>query len=133
MTTAEDIVQYNEKLAGDEPDICSALAVLIEKNLPEALGKVWHGHPVWFIEGNPVVGYQSMKAGVRVLFWSGQSFEPGGLKPFGKFKAAGHDVPSLADLDAPTITNWLEQSRKIQWDYAGLVKKKGALDKLTDF
>ncbi len=133
MTTAEDIVQYNEKLAGEEPDICSALAVLIEKNLPEAQGKVWHGHPVWFIEGNPVAGYLSMKAGIRVLFWSGQSFEPGGLKPIGKFKAAGYDVLSVADVGNPGLADWLAQARKIQWDYANIVKKKGVLDKLTDF
>jgi hypothetical protein len=133
MTTGQDIIDYNGKLVAHESEIANALVELISGALPEAQGKVWHGHPVWFIEGNPVVGYLSMKAGIRVLFWSGQSFEPGGLKPIGKFKAAGHDVPSVADVGNPALADWLAQARKIQWDYANIVKKKGVLDKLTDF
>lgn len=133
MTTGQDIIDYNGKLVAHESEITNALVELIFAALPEAQGKVWHGHPVWFIEGNPVVGYLSMKAGIRVLFWSGQSFEPGGLKPIGKFKAAGYDVPSVADVGNPALADWLAQASKIQWDYAGLVKKKGVLDKLTDF
>jgi hypothetical protein len=133
MTTGQDIIDYNGKLVAHESEIANALVELISGALPEAQGKVWHGHPVWFIEGNPVVGYLSMKAGIRVLFWSGQSFEPGGLKPIGKFKAAGYDVPSVADVGNPALADWLAQARKIQWDYANIVKKKGVLDKLTDF
>ena len=133
MTTGQDIIDYNGKLGAHESEITNALVELISGALPEAQGKVWHGHPVWFIEGNPVVGYLSMKAGIRVLFWSGQSFEPGGLKPIGKFKAAGYDVPSVADVGNPALADWLAQARKIQWDYANIVKKKGVLDKLTDF
>jgi hypothetical protein len=133
MTAGSDIIEYNAKLVAHESQICSALVDLISTSLPEAQGKVWHGHPVWFIDGNPVVGYLSMKAGIRVLFWSGQSFEPGGLKPIGKFKAAGYDVPSLAEIDNSALQGWLGQARKIQWDYANLVKKKGVLDKLTNF
>jgi hypothetical protein len=133
MKTGQDIIDYNGNLVAHESEITNALVELIYAALPEAQGKVWHGHPVWFIEGNPVVGYLSMKAGIRVLFWSGQSFEPGGLKPIGKFKAAGYDVPSVADVGNPALGDWLAQARKIQWDYANIVKKKGVLDKLTDF
>lgn len=133
MTIGKDIIEHNGKLSADEAAICDRLNGLIAATLPEAEGKVWHGHPVWFIEKNPVVGYLSMKAGVRVLFWSGQSFEPGGIKPIGKFKAAGYDVTDLENIDVSALTNWLEQARIIQWDYANLVKKKGVLDKLTSF
>lgn len=45
-------------------------------------------HPVWFLDGNPVVGYSKLKDSVRLLFWSGQSFRSTGLEPEGKFKAA---------------------------------------------
>ena len=45
---------------------------------PHAENKIWHAHPVWFLDGNPVVGYSKQKVGVVLLFWSGQSFGRGG-------------------------------------------------------
>lgn len=32
------------------------------------------GAPVWFLDGNLIVGYDILKDGVRLLFWSGLSF-----------------------------------------------------------
>lgn len=132
MTTGKDILDYQEQLSPDERDICLALDKLIAKALPRAEGKVWHGHPVWFIDGNPLVGYSLKKTGIEVLFWSGQSFKLAGLRAIGKFKAAAYRVSTLADLDKKLINAWLSEAKIIQWDYANLPKNR-SLDKLTKF
>jgi hypothetical protein len=132
MATAKDILDYNKTLGNAEKEIVAQLCKLIESSLPKAEGKVWHGHPVWFIDGNPVVGYSLKKAGIEALFWSGQSFATSGLTAIGKFKAAGYSVPSTDVFSATLFKKWLAEAKKIQWDYANLPKKK-KLEKLTDF
>lgn len=132
MATAKDILDYNKKLGKAEKEIAAQLCELIEKGMPKAEGKVWHGHPVWFIDGNPVVGYSLKKAGIEALFWSGQSFVTAGLTAIGKFMAAGYPVPTADDFSATLFKKWLTEAKKIQWDYANLPKKK-KLEKLTDF
>lgn len=132
MKIGQDILDYQSELSADEVEICVALDKLITKALPKAEGKVWHGHPVWFLDGNPVVGYSLKKAGIEVLFWSGQSFKLAGLTALGKFKAAKLEVPTLKGLDKKQLTEWLGEAIKIQWDYANLPKQR-KLAKLTKF
>lgn len=132
MATGKEILDYQEQLSPDEREICLALDKIIAKALPRAEGKVWHGHPVWFIDGNPLVGYSLKKTGIEVLFWSGQSFKLAGLRAIGKFKAAAYGVSTLADLDKKLINAWLSEAKIIQWDYANLPKNR-SLDKLTKF
>lgn len=132
MKIPQDIQDYQGKLSADEVDICSALDKLITKALPKAQAKVWHGHPVWFVDGNPVVGYSLKKAGIEVLFWSGQSFKLEGLRAIGKFKAAGIAVPTIKDLNKKAMTAWLTEAVAVQWDYQNLPKKR-SLEKLTKF
>lgn len=132
MKIGQDILDYQEVLSVEEAEIGEALIKLIEKTIPKAQGKVWHGHPVWFLDGNPVVGYSLKKSGIEVLFWSGQSFKLAGLTPLGKFKAAKLEVPTLKDLDKKQLTEWMGEAIKIQWDYANLQKKR-ELVKLTKF
>ena len=112
--------------------ICDWLLSQFKKALPGTEAKIWHGHPVWFHNGNPIVGYSQMKAGIQILFWSGQSFEQPGLTPVGKYKAAGVYVASKKDLTSADLAGWLKDSFKIQWDYANLPKKKRPT-KLTVF
>lgn len=126
------IDDYRSKLTPDEAKIGTNLEAAIAKHLPEAEGKVWHGHPVWFIAGNPVVGYSKKKAGIEVLFWSGQSFQTEGLRPIGRFKAAAFAVTTETLIDQTPFVAWLGEAKAIQWDYANLPKKR-ALEKLTDF
>lgn len=132
MKIAQDILDYESELESEFAEVGSALSKLFAKALPKAQGKVWHGHPVWFLDGNPVVGYSLKKSGIEVLFWSGQSFNNAGLVPLGKFKAAKHEVPSLKSLDKKQLAAWLAEAEKIQWDYANLPKRR-ALEKLTKF
>ncbi|MEN9956169.1 MAG: hypothetical protein RLY34_976 [Actinomycetota bacterium] len=132
MKISQDIQDYQGELSAEDAKIGAALIKLIAKSLPAAEGKVWHGHPVWFIDGNPVVGYSLKKAGIEVLFWSGQSFKLEGLSAIGKFKAAGVAVPSIKALDKKAMTAWLAEAVAIQWDYQNLPKKR-SLNKLTKF
>ena len=71
----KDIQAYNDSQSNGDKEICNLLSQEITRNLPEAENKIWHAHPVWFLDGNPIVGYSKLKDSVRLLFWSGQSFE----------------------------------------------------------
>jgi hypothetical protein len=104
--------------------------MLIDKGLPDAMSKVWHAHPVWFLAGNPIVGYSRLKDGVRLMFWSGQSFDAPGLAPTGTFKAAEQRYAQADEIDAQALARWLVEARTVQWDYKNIVKRKGRLERL---
>jgi hypothetical protein len=125
-----DIRNYNGSRTPDEQEICDRLAAEIQRALPDAENKVWHAHPVWFLDGNPVVGYSTLKSCVRLLFWSGQSFETAGLAPEGKFKAAEARYTAVDQIDVARLAQWLAEARAIQWDYKNLVRRKGRLERL---
>lgn len=122
--------QYNLAQTAGDRQICELLAQEIDAALPDAENKVWHAHPVWFLEGNPVVGYSKLKDSVRLLFWSGQSFASAGLSPEGKFKAAEVRYAAASEIDAVALRKWLAQAREVQWDYKNLVRRKGRLERL---
>jgi len=125
-----DIIAYNKKQSVEDMAICNLLAEEIDKGLPKAESKIWHAHPVWFLDGNPIAGYSKLKDSVRLLFWSGQSFEEEGLQNEGKFKAAEARYTSFEDVDTKALKRWLKKSIKIQWDYKNIVKRKGVLERL---
>lgn len=125
-----DIQSYNHSQALADRAICVALANAIDRALPEAENKIWHAHPVWFLDGNPIVGYSKLKDCVRLLFWSGQSFKAKGLEKEGSFKAAEARYTDAAQVDAAPLARWLAESREVQWDYKNLVKRKGKLERL---
>ncbi len=121
---------YNNSQSDNDRQICNVLEREISIHLPKAENKIWHGHPVWFLDGNPVVGYSKLKDSVRLLFWSGQSFQEEGLQPEGSFKAAEARYMSAKQVDKQDLKRWLTKSKKIQWDYKNIVKRKGVLKKL---
>lgn len=126
-----EIVSYNTALTSErEQQICAQLMNLIAAALPDASGKVWHGHPVWFLDENPIVGYSKRKDGISLLFWSGQSFDTPGLTAEGKFKAAEIRYTDPLQINEQIVALWLAESRSIQWDYKNLVKRKGVLERL---
>ena len=127
---SDDILAYNESLPPSYKTICTLLCSEIISNLPEGENKIWHGHPVWFLDGNPVVGYSKLKDSVRLLFWSGQSFDEASLQPEGNFKAAEARYISAEQVNTKDVKRWLEKSKKIQWDYKNIVKRKGVLERL---
>lgn len=125
-----DTKKYNQTQAPDVRAICRLLAEQIDRTLPEAENKIWHAHPVWFLDGNPIVGYSKLKDCVRLLFWSGQSFKAKGLKKEGSFKAAEARYTSVEQVDARRLGRWLAEARDVQWDYKNLIRRKGRLERL---
>lgn len=126
----KDVIAFNARQAPEDQLICDLLATEINKHLPEAENKIWHAIPVWFLDGNPVVGYSKLKDCVRLLFWSGQSFEEEGLANEGKFKAAEKRYTSVKQVKKTDLKRWIQKSREIQWDYKNIVKRKGHLERL---
>lgn len=126
-----EIQDYNDKLGDGDKAIANLLAQTITNNLPGAEHKVWHAHPVWFLEGNPIVGYSKLKNHVRLMFWSGQSFEEEGLNLHGpKFKDASIGYNEVSEINVDDLKRWLQKSADIQWDYKNIVKRKGVLERL---
>lgn len=126
-----DTKKYNDAQAPTDREICELLAVEIDRNIPEAENKIWHAHPVWFLEGNPIVGYSKLKDCVRLLFWSGQTFEEEGLKKEGSFNAAEVRYTAADQVDTKDLKRWLGKARDIQWDYRNLIRRKGRLERLN--
>lgn len=124
------IQDYNNSQNSPDKEICDQLANIIDKNLPDAENKIWHAHPVWFLDGNPIVGYSKLKGSVRLLFWSGQSFDEEKLSNEGSFKAAEFRYTSSEQIITEDINRWLEKAKEIQWDYKNIVKRKGVLIRL---
>lgn len=130
----QTIAAYNDSQLPVDKAICDALAAIINECLPDAESKIWHAHPVWFLQGNPIVGYSKLKAGIRLMFWSGASFNEEKLQPgTGKFKDASITYTATDQIDAQELKTWLVKARGIQWDYKNIVKRKGVLDKLGEF
>jgi len=125
-----DIQEYNNAQTNQDKEICDLLASEINTNLPNAENKVWHAHPVWFIDGNPIVGYSKLKGAVRLLFWSGQSFDEEKLTDEGSFKAAEFRITATDQINREDLKRWLTKAEEIQWDYKNLIKRKGVLERL---
>jgi hypothetical protein len=123
---------YNQRLDPPHREVCVLLAEAIDRYLPDAENKVWHGHPVWFLDGNPVAGYSRQKPGIRLMFWSGADFGEAGLNVLGKkFKDASVFYNAAAEVRDADLRRWLEKARVIQWDYKNIVKRKGLLERVA--
>ncbi|UJH67752.1 DUF1801 domain-containing protein [Allomuricauda sp. SCSIO 65647] len=130
-TVHKDIIAYNDTQSAADKAICRVLAHEITQHLPNAENKIWHRHPVWFLDGNPIVGYSKQKKGLRLMFWSGAGFEEEDLNVKGKkFKDASIFYNAVSEIDVAKLQYWLEKSRSIQWDYKNIVKRKGVLERL---
>jgi uncharacterized protein YdhG (YjbR/CyaY superfamily) len=126
----ETIDAYNRGQAADDKITCDTLRDAINAGLPQAESKIWHAHPVWFLSGNPIVGYSKLKAGIRLMFWSGADFGEAELKPgTGKFRDASIVFSSPDQIDVDDLRRWLDKAERIQWDYKNLMRKR-RLDRL---
>lgn len=132
-TIHQDILSYNDKQNPEDAKICERLADVITRNLAGATNKLWHGHPVWFLDGNPIVGYSREKRGLRLMFWSGRDFGETDLMPgAGRFKDASIFYSDVSEVHTDDLKRWLQKSVAIQWDYKNIVKHKGKLFRLGD-
>lgn len=131
MVSSSMPANYNESLEPKHREVCDLLAREIDKGLPGAEGKIWHGHPVWFLDGNPIVGYSRQKPGIRLMFWSGADFEEAGLNVIGgKFRDASIFFNEASEVRKSDLRRWLRKAQEIQWNYRDIVKRKGRLDRL---
>ena len=127
----QEIKNYNEKLDAADIEICNELATIINAELTNAESKIWHAHPVWFLDGNPIVGYSKQKKGLRLMFWSGADFEEANLNVKGvKFKDASIFYNNVSEIEKSDLKRWLMKAIAIQWDYKNIVKRKGQLERL---
>lgn len=127
-----EIVAYNKRLGDGEQAICDLLATEIDRGLPATESKIWHAHPVWFLNGNPIVGYSKQRLGIRLMFWSGADFKAPGLDVVGKkFKDASIFFNDRSEIKKTVLRRWLKESQTIQWDYKNIVKRKGKLVRIT--
>jgi len=125
-----ETIEYNERQEPAHKKVCDLLAQEIDQALPESENKIWHRHPVWFLDGNPTVGYSRQKPGIRLMFWSGADFEEGRLNVVGKkFKDASVFYNDASEIDRADLQRWLKKSQEIQWDYQNLMRK-GRLERL---
>ena len=126
-----EIQHYNDSLSETDKAICDTLATTICTELSDATSKIWHAHPVWFLNENPIVGYSKQKKGIRLMFWSGADFEEKELNVLGeKFKDASIFYKDVSEIKVETVVRWLQKARHIQWDYKNIVKRKGRLERL---
>jgi hypothetical protein len=126
-----EIVAYNNRQEAGLTEVCDLLAQEIDRALYGAKNKIWHAHPVWFIDENPIVGYSKQKAGIRLMFWSGADFAEPALNVVGKkFKDASIFVRSVSEVNQPDLARWLQKATEIQWDYKNIVRRKGRLERL---
>ena len=131
MTMNEEIKSYNDQQTETDQEVCNLLANTINNELTEAESKIWHAHPVWFLDGNPVVGYSKQKKGIRLMFWSGTDFDEDLLiVREGKFKDASIFYNHFSEVNTEDLIRWLKKSREIQWDYKNIIKRKGKLERL---
>lgn len=126
-----DVLKYNENQEPNQREVCDLLAREIDRNLPEAENKIWHAHPVWFLNGNPIVGYGKQQPGIRLMFWSGADFDEAGLNVTGKkFKDASVFFNDVSEVKKSALSRWLKKAREIQWDYRNIVRRKGRLERV---
>lgn len=126
-----EIQNYIAQQSNDDIAICSILAKVIDDVLIKAESKIWHAHPVWFLDENPIVGFSKQKAGLRLMFWSGADFGEEKLNVIGKkFKDASIIFTSPDEIEIKLLKKWVKKSIAIQWDYKNIVKRKGELVKL---
>jgi hypothetical protein len=125
------IQAYNNYMEEPYMSICEELFRIINSNLKPSESKIWHAHPVWFIDENPIVGYSKQKRGIRLMFWSGKTFDESLLSVVGeKFQDASIFYNSVDEISAEDVVRWLSKSIEIQWDYKNVVKRKGELLRL---
>lgn len=120
----DEIAAYSRAQSPPQAAICDALRALVEAELPQATAKVWHGSPVWFVDGNPVVGYSVSVKAVKLLFWNGQALDAKRLKPVGKYGAAEAAYSDAGQLDPELVRHWLKKAGTNIFDSRAFFKQR---------
>jgi hypothetical protein len=126
----DSIIDYPEEFSANHKAVCQKIQGIINSRLTKSDSKLYHGAPVWFIAGNPIVGYSLKRDKIALLFWSGASFKRPGLVAIGKYKAAEISYGNLAEINEIDLLSWLEEAESVIWDYKNLRNKNGVLERL---
>lgn len=122
---------YRVSLSESHQAIGDVLYSAIATELTEATFKIWHRHPAWFLNENPIVGFSSQKKGLRLMFWSGADFDEPQLEARdGKFKDASVCYNQVGEVQLTDLVRWIQKARIIQWDYKNIVQRKGVLERI---
>jgi hypothetical protein len=125
MKTTVSIAEYDSAQSPAEASVCRKLRAEIERALPEATSKVWHGSPVWFVGDTPVVGYNvPARGGVVLLFWNGQAFGDQALRPIGKGKAAQIQFGAVSEIKVTPLRRWLKKAGTEIWDFSEIRRQR---------
>jgi hypothetical protein len=115
--SATSVSAYDAAQAKPAGAVCKKLRAEIDRALPDASSKIWHGSPVWFVGETPVVGYCVPKAGgVVLLFWNGQAFDEPALAPMGQFEAAQIKYGNVSQIRPAPLRRWLKKAGSQLWD-----------------
>jgi len=119
----DPIAAYDRAQSPAFCEMCDVLRKLIDASIPKADCKVWHGSPVWFIDDNPVVGFNATAKTVNLLFWNGQAFDEPALVPVGKYRAAQAVFRDASEIEPAVVRRWLKKARSDVFDSRAFFKK----------
>lgn len=121
----ETVANYERSLRPPLAAVCRLLRKEIDASLPMSGAKIYHRMPVWFIAGNPVVGFSvNARKKVNLLFWNGQAFHEPELEAVGKFHAAQVQFADVEEVDKKKLKRWLKKAGKDIWDFEGYRRKQ---------
>jgi len=101
---------YLAGLGAPQRDIADALVPILDTGATDAVGRVWHGHPVWLIDGTPVAGFKAYPKYVTFMIWGGQLLadESGRLERGARMGTV--KLASVDDVDRELFLEWLQQA-----------------------
>jgi hypothetical protein len=105
-----DIDAYLDGLDPAQREIADALVPVLEESATDAVGQVWHGHPVWLIDGTPVAGFKAYPRYVTFMIWGGHLIadESGRLERGARMGTV--KLSSVDEVDAELFSQWLQQA-----------------------
>ena len=109
------IDEYMSKLAPPLREVATATRQVIDADLPECHGPVWHGHPVWTSGSNPgtsaVCFLKADPSYVPFGLWHGKAVsDPSGRLQPGAREMASVKLRSTDDVDGQLFRAWLRQA-----------------------
>jgi hypothetical protein len=102
---------YIAALGAPVAAIAADLRELLDARLGADIGTIWHGHPVWKDDRQPVAGFKAYSSYVTFMIWNGRAVDD----PSGRLAMSGSGMGSVklrepADVDVATFGGWLRQA-----------------------
>lgn len=109
------IEEYIATLGSPNNAIAAALRSHLDTGLPDAVGQLWHGHPVWMMDKTPIAGFKAYPKYVTFMLWRGQSIndDTEALAPSGSGDMATLKISDTESFDGEALDDWLRQAREL--------------------